>query len=55
MLLALYPTVNLKSFSCNGKGPQQNLTYVGRCLLFSKCWGHWHCHNLQLACPLFSR
>jgi len=34
--------VNLKLFRCNGKCQQHNVTYVGKCFSFCKCWGHWH-------------
>ena len=54
MFATVLCTVNLKS-CCNRKSRQQNLMQVGRRFLFCKCWGHWHCHYLQIPCNLFSR
>ena len=54
-LIATLSYSNLKSFPCNGKIQQQNLTKVGRLFLYWKCWGHWHCHYSQIACNLFYR
>jgi len=28
---------------------------VSRKTLFYKCWGHWHCHYLQITCNVFSQ
>jgi len=43
-----YPAVDtFKSFNCNDKSQQQNLTQVARCFLFCKCWENWHCHSLH--------
>jgi len=44
-----YPAVDtFKSFNCNEKSQQQNLTQVARCFLFCKCWENWHCHSLHI-------
>jgi len=38
----------LKSFNCNEKSQQHNLTQIARCFSFCKGWGNWYCHYLQI-------